>query len=316
MRRRGILNASSMKSGDYSIGIPKEEALAGDFLCVDADGKKNIFRGEVSSGYTPIGVVVIPPSHDVYGTGEGAVMSLKYMNYTTPNEGSINYQSIYWGSYGGYTPIYDYTSVATIGYTTAQTETVSFTGSAYLPSDAFTAITCIKDTNASYSTSVKKSAAPSPYLTDGSRNSQYYTNGNNALSDFDGVGNTNVLTGLATGEDWKNTTSITNTSEKTYYPAACCCWRYSTVGTVQGNWYLPACGELGYLCARFKTINNAIQYLINSGFSNSCSLVASHWFWSSNDLDNYKARYVKMDNGTVAGANKKVDHYVRAFLRF
>ena len=63
-------------------------------------------------------------------------------------------------------------------------------------------------------------------------NSQYYTNGNNAISDFDGVGNTKVLTGLATGQsDWKTAASIINNSGSTYYPAACCCWRYHTLGT-------------------------------------------------------------------------------------
>ena len=34
-----------------------------------------------SSRYTPIGVVVVPGSHDVYGDGSCGVMSLKPMNY-------------------------------------------------------------------------------------------------------------------------------------------------------------------------------------------------------------------------------------------
>lgn len=328
MRRRGILNVSSMGSGDYSIGIPKEEALAGDFLCVDADGKKNIFRGEVSSGYTPIGVVVIPPSHDVYGTGEGAVISLKYMNYTTPNEGSISYQSMYWGGYGSDISILtNFTDVPYIA-AIASTQTnktnpliVNVTGSAYLPSDRFTERTiCGHDTSTQYYFENGR-AVPSPYFTDGSRNPRYYqTSGNsttkNALSDFNGVDNTNVLTDLATGEDWKNATSITNNSGSNYYPAACCCWRYSTVGTVQGNWYLPACGELGYLCARFKIINNAIQYLIDSGFSDSC-LVATYELWSSSERNNNDANYLAMSRGVIgSGPSKDENNYVRAFLRF
>jgi len=292
------------------------DAQVGDICLSNANGDKKFIKvGDViPDGWTPIGVVVIPESHDVYGTGECAVMSLKYMNYTTPNEGSISYQGMYWGGDNTDTSLYNYTYAATIGSATAQTETVSFTGYPYLPSDAFTATTCTKDTNASYSSS-ERTAAPSPYLTDGSRNSQYYTNGNNALSDFDGVGNTNILTGLATGEDWKTATSITNNSGSTYYPAACCCWRYSTVGTVQGNWYLPACGELGYLCARFKTINNAIQYLIDLGFSDSCSLVASSYFWSSSEYSSDSARCVLMYYGNVYGNLKYDRYYVRAFLR-
>jgi hypothetical protein len=237
------------------------------------------------------------------------------MNYTTPNEGSISHQYMYWGGNGNDISLYNYTSAATIGSATAQTETVSFSGSSYIPSDAFTATTCIKDTNAFYSSS-GRTAAPSPYLTDGSRNSQYYTNGNNALSDFDGVGNTKILTDLATAQsDWKTATSITNSKDSGYYPAACCCWRYKPTGTVQGNWYLPACGELGYLCARLKAINNAIQYLIDSGFSDSCSLVASYYFWSSNEYGSGNARYVGMSDGRVGNGNKSSSNYVRAFLR-
>ena len=315
MRRRTLFGSSG--PGIKGTMIDKSNATVGDICCYDAVNDEKVFirtGGTTPFEVTPIGVVVIPSSHDVYGTGECAVMSLKYMNYTTPNEGSISYQGMCWGGYGNDISLYNYTSAATIGSVTAQTETVSFTGYPYLPSDAFTVTTCTKDTNASYS-SYGRTAAPSPYLTDGSRNSQYYTNGNNALSDFDGVGNTNILTGLATGEDWKTATSITNNSGSTYYPAACCCWRYSTVGTVQGNWYLPACGELGYLCARLKTINNAIQYLIDSGFSDSCSLVASRGFWSSSEYSSNFARYVYMYSGSVDYNDKANDYYVRAFLR-
>ena len=290
----------------------------GDICLANANGDKKFIKvgDAIPDGYEPIGVVVIPTSHDVYGTGECAVMSLKYMNYTTPDEGGISKQGISWGGRGRDMPLYNYSSAATIGKASAQTDTVSFTNYPYLPSDSFTATTCTKDTNAYYYNS-GYTAAPSPYLTDGSRNSQYYTSGNNALSDFDGVGNTNVITGLAIGEDWKTTTSIDNNSESTYYfPAAFCCWRYSTVGTNQGDWYLPACGELGYLCARFKTINNAIQYIIDSGFSDSCSLVVRDYFWSSSEHNSANTRYIDMLNGEVHYTTKDdTGNYVRAFLR-
>ena len=269
----------------------------GDICLANANGDKKFIKvGEsIPDGYEPIGVVVIPSSHDVYGTGECAVLSLKYMNYTTPNEGSISYQGMYWGGYGTeITGMTNYNQVPYIAASaSAQTDTYSPTingtsGNTYLPSDNFTGSTCGHDTSAKYyGTSVKP--APSPYLTDGSRNPLYYQTSSpstmaNALSDFNGVSNTNIIIGLATAQsDWKTATSITNSYDSGYYPAACCCWRYSTVGTVQGDWYLPACGELGYLCARFKTINNAIQYLIDLGFSDSCSLVAINNFWSSSE---------------------------------
>lgn len=290
----------------------------GDICLANTNGDKKFIKvGEsIPDGYEPIGVVVIPSSHDVYGTGECAVLSLKWMNYTTPDKGSISRHFMCWGGNKVDTSLYNYTSAASIGYASAQTETVSLKGYPYLPSDAFARPFCTKDKNASYSDS-KKIAAPSPYLTDGSRNSQYYTTtGNNALSDFDGVGNTKVLTGLATGQsDWKTAINILNNYVSTYYPAACCCWRYHTVGTNQGDWYLPACGELGYLCARLETINNAIQYLIDSGFSDSCSLVSSNRLWSSSEVNSDHARDVGMDSGIVNSNIKDAVDSVRAFLR-
>lgn len=53
----------------------------------------------VPDDYEPIGVVVIPASHDVYGTGECCVMSLNEMSCDTPDTGSIgNTDSMCFGS--------------------------------------------------------------------------------------------------------------------------------------------------------------------------------------------------------------------------
>jgi hypothetical protein len=38
---------------------------------------------------TPIGVVVIPTSHNVYGTGECAIVSLNTMSCNTPDTGNL-----------------------------------------------------------------------------------------------------------------------------------------------------------------------------------------------------------------------------------
>ena len=105
--------------------------------------------------------------------------------------------------------------------------------------------------------------APSPYLTDGSKNTlyaykfPYYSDDGNFLSDFNGINNTSIL--LSTmGSTWKTSTTIYDQS------APQCCWRYHTVGTKQGDWYLPAAGELGYLCARGKVIDQSLSRLCDS----------------------------------------------------
>jgi hypothetical protein len=67
-------------------------------------------------------------------------------------------------------------------------------------------------------------------------------------NDFNGKYNTSVLINLATRQtNWKDAPIIENWGNEGYYPAACCCWLYRTEGTTQGDWYLPACGELGHV---------------------------------------------------------------------
>ena len=263
----------------------------------------------VIDGYTPIGVVVIPASHDVYGTGECGIMSLAEMNYTTPDVGSSSYQYIYWGGYGTDTSLRNYNKVNLVNGTTV------YYG--FLPSDQFTGATSL-DGVSKYATTSNN--APSPYNADGSRNEAYYTTAYstaNAFSDFDGVGNTTVLTELATSQsDWKTASTITNDSGAGYYPAACCAWRFHTAGTSQGQWYLPACGEFGYVVNRISAINTTINKVL-SVYSSVVAVAVNTGpnYWSSSEYNADRARYLAMYDGSVNRYNKGNDSYVRAFLR-
>lgn len=55
--------------------------------------------------FAPIGIVVIPQSHDVYDNGCAGVMSLKYMSCKTPDEGTFESEKIYfgWSNYSNFT---------------------------------------------------------------------------------------------------------------------------------------------------------------------------------------------------------------------
>ena len=70
--------------------------------------------------------------------------------------------------------------------------------------------------------------------------------------------------------DWRTTEEIYN-----YYnysqssPACCCCWRYHTLGTNQGDWYLPACGELAIIAVQQSEINEILTS-INTIYPNDC----------------------------------------------
>ena len=305
-----------------TVGIPHSEAVAGDILAFDGVNKR-IFRviGEgatdLPNGYTPIGVVVIPTSHDVYGDGSCGVMSLKEMSYNSPDTGRTSYQLMHWGGYGDDVSLPNLNKVPTgnlsNGIPTGQAS------DAYLPGDRFNGTQCIHDTDVYYDFSP---FIPSPYLTDGSRNPGYYqtsspSSSNNALADFNGIGNSQVLWDLATSQSsWKTASSITNNRNSGYYPAACCCWRYHTGGTSQGDWYLPACGELGYIMPPFNRINDAIDKMRTAyGSSVGVGLTILDYYWSSSEYSINYARYVHMGNGYVRGISKDSSGYVRAFLK-
>lgn len=318
--------------------ITSEEAKAGD-VCFYDSLKDKIRLAKIdnvnitdypASRFTPIGVVVIPGSHDVYGTGQCGVMSLVEMSCDTPDTGTSNQQNIYWGQHGiDINTLTNLNVVAHCGNTDAAGNSVTGTTShGCLPSDDYLNETsrgiCPNDTNAKYYyNSSSYYALPSPYLTDGSRNPSYYqtsspSSTSNCLSDFDGIGNTTILINLATGQsDWKTASTITNSYNSGYLPAACCCWRFHTGGTKQGDWYLPACGELGYMVARLKALMGAILK-ITTIYGSSYGMFIGGNYWSSSEYNKYNARSVLIFNSMVNYDNKKGNNesfYVRAFLR-
>ena len=197
-----------------------------------------------SSDYSPVGVVVVPGSHNVYGDGSCGVMSLKGMDCDNPSQGAASNEYMYWGAYG--------TDISTLrnldqvptgnqanGLPTGES------GYAYLPSDDSSDTQCAHDTDVYYNSSPY---IPSPYLTDGSRNPGYYqttspSSSNNALADFDGRGNTNKIITQRGNKDYSSWKPTYDTQAD--YPAASCCDMFYTEGTQQGDSYLPACGELG-----------------------------------------------------------------------
>ena len=306
------------------IPINHTDVIAGDICVYDsATDSKKFFRF-IDSGatdditkYSPIGVVVIPTSHNVYSDGSCGVMSLKPMNSSIPATGGTSEQSMYWGVYGTDISTLPNLDQVPVGNTSNGIPT-SQTSYAIIPSDKFSGTQCAHDTDAYYYSS-SYSYAPSPYLTDGSRNPGYYqttspSSSNNALADFDGRGNTDkIITQRGNKEytSWKP-----GSSTEADYPAASCCDMFYTEGTQQGDWYLPACGELGYIMPPFNKINEAITKMRNAyGSSVGVTLDTNNFYWSSSEYSSYAARYVDASSGRVNYSNKSLNRYVRAWLR-
>ena len=326
MRRRTFLTLGTE-------GISASDAVACDICLYNkTTGKLLIVEASKfsvseypSTNYSPVGIVVIPGSHNVYGDGSCAVISLKHMSYSTPDTGSTSYQDIYWGQYGtDISTLTNFRQVCYVGSNGTVNQTVQgVTDYAYLPSDNFTTVQNPYDNDTYfYPDDGDMLYIPSPYNEDDTRNPAYYQTSSpsstaNAMSDFDGVGNTKILTDLATKQsDWKTASTITNKYNSGYFPAACCCWRYHTEGTKQGDWYLPAMGELGYMMVKFKKINRAISTLTTAyGSTVGVPVNNYHTYWSSSEYSSGYARSVYTGYGKVEDNTASYASIVRSFLR-
>ena len=132
---------------------------------------------------------------------------------------------------------------------------------------------------------------PSPYLGD-APNPEYYkeiSGYNNALSDFNGLSNTQTLVVL--GSD---------------YQAANACWNYSD-GASNLQWYLPAMGELGYIIARFNLINASLTAV------GGVAVDGYRIFWSSSEYSSLYAYCLDANYGYVFCHGKDYYGCVRPF---
>ena len=304
-----------------SLGIDPSQSVAGDYAFYD--GQKvciipnNTDLHTLPENYIPIGVVVVPGTHNVYGDGSCGVMSLKPMNCDTPSTGGTVEQYMYWGVSGPNISLPNLNQVPT-GNTSNGIPTDQ-TSNGYLPSDKFSDIQCAHDTDAYYTSSFFEDYIPSPYLTDGSRNPGYYqttspSSSSNALADFDGIGNTEKIITQRGTKDYNSWTPDGATEAD--YPAASCCDMFHTEGTQQGDWYLPACGELGYIMPPFNKINEAIDKMRTAyGSSVGVELSTKNPYWSSTEYSRTDAYRVYTDRGDVYNSTKYLNSGVRAWLR-
>lgn len=321
MRRRTLLKTTSGGGVDPSKSAPCDlcfyDRTTDSLIIVAGDAWDS--STYPSSRYVPIGVVVVPGSHNVYGDGSCGVMSLKAMNCDTPSTGGTLEQGMYWGSY--FTNISGLRDLNRVP--TGNTSNGIPTGSAfrgYLPSDKFSGTQCAHDTDVSYVNTYVTPPIPSPYLTDGSRNPGYYqtsspSSSSNAFADFDGIGNTAKIITQRGTKDYNSWTPGRATEAD--YPAASCCDMFHTEGTQQGDWYLPAVGELGYIMPPFNKINDAINKMRTAyGSSVGVELDTNRSYWSSTECDMSEAFCVAMSGGFVDVYDKNDQGgHVRAWLR-
>ena len=155
--------------------------------------------------------------------------------------------------------------------------------------------------------------APSPYASDGTPNPLYratsYSGGslNNTLSYFDGRHQTDVILEARGAKDygtWKPTNN-----DPADFPAVSVCDIYHTVGTSQGDWYLPSQAEMGYIIARLNKITTGIAKV------NGMQGLPSCLTWSSSEYSDTDVRHVSFSDGDVHYWTLK-ESYLRPVVAF
>ena len=253
-----------------------EPQKAGDIVYYVNDSLKTIgyAKWDASLG-TPIGVITIP---------EGFAPDGKARMIALSGQTSITWISAYT----------DYTDTSVTNYNRVPTTdnagatTTSSARCANLPSDKFTGTTSYVDSVTKYYGST--TMIPSPYAGD-APNPEYYkeiSGYNNALSDFSGLENTYTLVEL----------------DSANYQAANHCWTYND-GVSTTQWYLPACGELGYMMPRFNEIQAGLAAV------SAVQLGSSYDYWSSSECSSSDAYLVGAFNGDVENSSKRSSGYAR-----
>lgn len=285
---RVMYNGKQIYPTNNVIEVQLADVIAGDVCAFDGTNKR--FFRFVNSGakddikkYTPIGVVVVPASHKHYGDDKCAIMSLNYMNISTPTTGGDGQYGTTWGIPISIDRLSYFNVVPYIGGAGVVGDTILGTNSyGCYPSDkdTFTAVENPYDIKTKYYSSNDNYYTPSPYNNDGTFNPNYSltvspSSTTNALADFDGYNNTKKILAARGERDYSSWTPRLPED----FPPASCCDMYFTPGIAQGNWYLPSAGEIGYILARAQAIDDSLNKLMQIGIDKVYSLI--FYLWSS-----------------------------------
>lgn len=334
------------RQDSYSVA----EAEAADVLFVKEDGSF-VLRRYVDTwkdDETPIGVVAVPGNHNLYGDNSIGVLALKLGSLVTPETGTLDVEKIrHGGNAATFTGVTQYTGFGGFGYMSNNEPDENFTYSTAEAVDGGR-IPVKKDDWGTwdkkcesltdlgayyYNASSKQYYLASPYLSDGSLNDMYLKNeeyqydsnikgGRNALSDIHGLENSTYFITVHEKKQatWKTDSSISIGSASSSYeqPQVIVCTKYHTEGTKMQDWYLPAEGELGYVAARYGSINEALANIITKyGEDVACIIGTTDMYYTSTQYPGY-VYYVGPSAGAAFRRSKSDPNPLtsRPFMRY
>lgn len=272
-RRRQLLKGGRKGTQIANVGDIAYKASDGSIKVVNPD--------EWSSSLgTPVGVVVIP-SGFAPDNGKARIVSLFWASSSSTSSTSAN--SIKWSNTNSETRLPIYNRIPHISGSNTY---------GHFASDKFVGYT-MSDTDpyAGYYREAMGGFIPSPYLGD-APNPAYYapiSGYTNALSDFDGKGNTDVL------------------AASSAYPAATAARRYKSAGAEEIVWSLPSAGEAGYLMARLNKIKTSLTLV------GAAQLDGDYSFWLSTKYSANNAYNFSISDGYISYLFMDASHYVRPF---
>lgn len=276
-----IVETSGVQFNPYIPPVPK----AGDVVFIK-DGSFGFvdYHDYSSSMGQPVGVVVVPRGF----APDGKVRIIGLRQAVNPGDTSkYNYYFEYSNADGTTidTPLTNYPFIPITDNSSLIANGTAESG--YCASDKFTGTASITDPDAKYNSS--NNLIPSPYL-NGKPNPEYFKG---ALSDFNGLANTQTLIGYGSG-----------------YRAAIGAWNYDDYysnGAIQ--WYLPTAGELGFLAARYNEISEGIDY----AWGNKLLYQNTSTFFSSTELSKDACYLLHLSNLRLASYWKYNSGQARAF---
>lgn len=263
-----------------------------DYLFTDGSIGRNI------GNKTPVAIAVAPASH--FADGKWRFMSLKSMSASSTSGSTTNETMAGGQNAKSYLPTKYGDGAVTIN------EDGTYKGvvwRANLPSDKSGFTT--EYAGLKYKGANSGNHCPSPFLSNGEKNNVYYTSGSQCLYDTDGVGNTTAL------------------KEFPACVAAIACATFAP-GIYDGQWYLPAMGELGYVMVQWSRIQAAISNAVTTVPGCGCELSTTtdtnqnaqgNQLWSSTETSNNAFATIILADGRVHNAYKGSTHFVRAFVK-
>ena len=309
------LRRRTSNTGRLRGSVSGSDAQASDVVFSKNDGSELvIISGQENwpdaSEYTPIGIVVVPGTHNRYGDGTCGIMSLVGMDNNHPESGIIVTRTnqkdnvlLYWG-YGANKPVYVFTGEYAVDYNDER-EFQGYIYSQYIYGENagryYVGSTGSTVYDAEFWPYTIYQQQITGYCTDISNNGSYVTETTGmGFCDFNGIRNTAMIyIQTQNNKQWSsNTVPIYyyyQSNYSSYTPAAACVGRFKTLGTKS---FIEA----------YSSLQGSSPYnaeAINYGTANSTKENTGFWYFPAMGELTYVPPIVYPLRTTIDALNQK-----------